>query len=282
MLDQVRPIDSRPGRQDGDRRSKTQHRVGGRQGYTLAVTTAAAIIIGDEILSGKVRDANAVPLIELFAHLGVELQRIAYIGDAENDIVDEVRSCAERYDVVVTSGGVGPTHDDRTVAAIARAFHVSVERHPELEKMIHAWWRDRVTDAALRMAEIPAGSRLVFSGDGLLPLVAFRNIYIFPGIPRLFSAKIAALRNELHGTRKHLASLYLDTDESAVADRVTAVDAALPRVKIGSYPRTEGEDHRVWITLESDDLQLLNDAVDRLLEVLGEDEVVRIERPEHP
>jgi molybdenum cofactor synthesis domain-containing protein len=242
------------------------------------VTTAAAIIIGDEILSGKVRDLNSAPLIDLFANLGVELQRIAYIGDEEEDIIAEVRQCADRYDVVVTSGGVGPTHDDRTVAAIARAFDVAVERHPDLEKMIHAWWRDRVTDAALRMAEIPAGSRLVFSGDGLLPLVAFRNVYIFPGIPRLFSAKIAALRHELHGTRKHLASIYLMADESTVADRVTAVDAAVPRVKIGSYPRSEGEDHRVWITLESDDPKLLDDAVDRVLEVLDDDEVVRVER----
>ena len=84
------------------------------------MTTAAAIIIGDEILSGKVRDANSAPLIDLFAEIGVDLQRISYIGDAEEDIIAEVRFCAERYDAVITSGGVGPTHDDRTVAAIAR------------------------------------------------------------------------------------------------------------------------------------------------------------------
>ncbi len=147
------------------------------------MTTAAAIIIGDEILSGKVRDANSAPLIDLFAEIGVDLQRIAFIGDEVEDIIAEVRGCSERYDAVITSGGVGPTHDDRTVPAIAKAFGVEVECHPDLEKMIRAWWGERFTEAALRMAEIPAGSRLIYSNDGLIPMVAFRNIYIFPGIP---------------------------------------------------------------------------------------------------
>ena len=242
------------------------------------MTTAAAIIIGDEILSGKVRDANTAPLIDLFAEIGVDLQRIAYIGDAVEDIVAEVRFCAKRFDAVVTSGGVGPTHDDRTVAAISQAFGVSVERHPDLVKMIRSWWGERFTEAALRMADIPAGSRLVYSNDGLIPMVAFRNVYIFPGIPRLFAAKIPALRGELAGTPKHLAHLYLNSDESMIADRLTAIDSACPDVKIGSYPRSEGEDHRVWITLESADSAAANAALDHLLEVLDEADVVRVER----
>jgi molybdenum cofactor synthesis domain-containing protein len=242
------------------------------------MTTAAAIIIGDEILSGKVRDANTAPLIELFAEIGIELQRVSFIGDAEDDIIAEVRACAERFDAVITSGGVGPTHDDRTVAAISRAFGVAVERHPDLVKMIHAWWGERFTEAALRMADIPAGSRLVYSNDGLIPLVVFRNVYIFPGVPRLFAAKVTALRGELAGSPKHLASLYLSSDESAIADRLSAVDSACPEVKIGSYPRSEGEDHRVWITFESADPTAVDHAVNRLLEVLDENEIVRVER----
>jgi len=243
------------------------------------MTTAAAIIIGDEILSGKVRDANTAPLIDLFADIGVELQRISCIGDAEEDIIAEVRSCSERYDAVITSGGIGPTHDDRSVAAIAAAFGVGVERHPELVEMIHAWWGDRFTEAALRMADIPAGSRLIYSNDGLIPMVAFRNIYIFPGIPRLFAAKIEALRGVLEGSPQHRADIYLSADESAVADRMAAVDREFPKVKIGSYPRSEDEDHRVWVTLEAADAGSVNGAVDRLLEVLDDDDVVRVVRP---
>jgi len=242
------------------------------------MTTAAAIIIGDEILSGKVREANTAPLIDLFADIGVDLKRICYIGDAEEDIIAEVRYCSERFDAVVTSGGVGPTHDDRTVAAIAAAFGVGVERHPDLVKMIRGWWKERFTEAALRMADIPAGSRLIYSDDGLIPMVAINNVYIFPGIPRLFAAKIPALRNEFACAKKHLANLYLNSDESAIAERLTAVDAACPEVKIGSYPRSEGEDHRVWITFEAEDASAANTALDRLLEVLDEAEVVRVEK----
>jgi molybdenum cofactor synthesis domain-containing protein len=242
------------------------------------MTTAAGIIIGDEILSGKVPDANSGPLIALCAEVGVDLQRIAYIGDAVEDIVAEVRYCAERFDAVITSGGVGPTHDDRTVAAIAMAFGVGVERHPDLVKMIRAWWGERLNEAALRMADIPAGSRLVYSNDGLIPMVAYNNVYIFPGIPRLFAAKVKALRGELEGSKKHLVNLYLNSDESSIADRLTAVDSASPEVKIGSYPRSEGEDHRVWITFESASAAAVNAAVDRLLEVIDPAEVVRVKR----
>ncbi len=248
--------------------------------YTLTMTTAAAIIIGDEILSGKVRDRNAAPLIDLLAELGVDLQRVVYVSDEEQDIIDEVRSCAERYDVVITSGGVGPTHDDRTVASIAAAFGVGVEIHPDLEKVIRAWWGDRFTDAALRIGQVPAGSRLLYSSDGLIPLVAFRNIFIFPGIPRLFAAKIGALRSELIGDRRHRANLYLSPDESTVADRLADVDRAFPEVKIGSYPRSEGEDHRVWVSLEGLTAESVEAALDRLLEVLEAGEIVRVERAE--
>jgi len=243
------------------------------------MTTAAAIIIGDEILSGKVRDANTAPLIDLFAEIGVDLQRIAYIGDAEDDIVAEVRACAERFDAVITSGGVGPTHDDRTVAAVARAFGVGIERSPELERMIRCWWGDRFTDAALRMADIPEGGSLLYSSDGNMPLMVCRNVYLLPGIPRLFHAKIGALREVLKGEKHATANLYLSSDESAVAPTLSEVDEAFPEVKIGSYPLHEASaDHQVWITVEAATTDEVGQAVDRLLDLLPKDEVVRVDR----
>jgi len=243
------------------------------------MTTAAAIIIGDEILSGKVRDANAPPLIDLFSEMGVDLRRVSYISDDDEDIISEVRTCSEQYDVVITSGGVGPTHDDRTVDAIASAFGVGVLLHPDLEKMIRAWWGERFTEAALRIGRVPEGSRLVYSNDGLIPLVVFQNIYIFPGIPRLFAAKVIGLRDEIEGTDRSLACLYLSPDESAVAERLASVDGEYPDVKIGSYPRSEGEDHRVWVTVEAAEKALVESTVNRLLEVLEDDEIIRVERP---
>jgi molybdenum cofactor synthesis domain-containing protein len=243
------------------------------------VTTAAALIIGDEILSGKVRDANTQCIIDLMRDLDVELRRIVTMGDEEEEIAAEVRFCSERFDAVITSGGVGPTHDDRTVAAVARAFGVGIERSPELERMIRTWWGDRFTEGALRMADIPAGGSLLYSSDGNMPLVVCRNVYLLPGIPRLFHAKIGALRAVLKGNKHASANLYLSSDESAVAHTLSEVDDAFPEVKIGSYPRHEAhQDYQVWITVEAPTTDQVSQAVDRLLELLPKDEVVRIDR----
>ncbi len=241
------------------------------------MTTAAVLIIGDEILSGKVADTNAPLLIDLFRDLGVQLRRLVVLGDDLDEIAAEVASCAGLFDAVVTSGGVGPTHDDRTVPAVARAFGVGVVRHPDVEAMIRAYWGDRFTEAALRMAEMPEGSRLLYSSDGLLPLVVCRNVYLLPGVPRLFAAKLRALRNELTGTPPTVRHLYLSSDESRIAPLLSRVDEEFPAVKIGSYPRFERGDHRVWITVEATAAADVERAVTRLLELLPPEDVVRIE-----
>jgi molybdenum cofactor synthesis domain-containing protein len=241
------------------------------------MTTAAGLIIGDEILTGKVRDTNGPVLIDLLRDLGVTLDRLVYIGDELESIAGEVAACAGRYDAVITSGGVGPTHDDVTMAGIAAAFGVEVVRHPDLEAMIRAWWGDRFTEAALRMAEMPDGSRLLYSGDGLIPLVVFRNVYILPGIPRLFQAKLGALRSELEGQPTTVRSVYLRSDESQIAALLGQAAEEFRAVKIGSYPRSEDEDHRLWITVEAGDLATVRAAVERILELLPDGDVVRVD-----
>jgi molybdenum cofactor synthesis domain-containing protein len=237
----------------------------------------AVLIIGDEILSGKVRDTNAPLLIDLFRELGVELKRLVYLADDADTIAADVRACAGSYDAVITSGGVGPTHDDCTIEAVARAFGVGVVRHPDVEAMIRAYWGERMNEAALRMAEMPEGSRLLYSSDGLLPLVVFRNVYLLPGIPRLFAAKIGALRDELDGDPPVIRHLYLSSDESRVAPLLGRVNDEYPDVKIGSYPRLEAQDHRLWITVEAQEAGQVEAATNRLLELLPPDEVVRVE-----
>jgi molybdenum cofactor synthesis domain-containing protein len=242
------------------------------------VTTAAAIIIGDEILSGKVREVNLPVIVDLLHELGVELRRVVVISDAISDIEAEVRHCARTHDVVITSGGVGPTHDDRTMEGVARAFDVPLERHPEIERMIRTYWKDRLTEAALRMADAPRGSRLLYGSDGLLPLVACRNVYVLPGIPKLFAAKIKSLAKEMAGSPQVLQSLFLSADESSIAAVLWQVEREFEEVKIGSYPRLDAVDHRVWVTVEGPHQEQVEQAVARLLELLPEDQVVRVER----
>jgi len=244
------------------------------------MTTAAAIIIGDEILSAKVRDANTPLLVDFFADVGIDLERIVVIGDDRAGIANEVALCAEKFDVVITSGGVGPTHDDCTVRGVADAFGVDVVRHPDVEEMIRAYWGERFTESALRMAEMPEGSRLFYGDDGLLPLVVFENVYLFPGVPRLFAAKLPSLRTELSGTPKTISGVYLNSDESRIAPLVGQVADECPTVKVGSYPRFgEGKDHRLWISLEGVDRTEVAAATDRLLDLRKDEEIVRVERP---
>jgi molybdenum cofactor synthesis domain-containing protein len=243
------------------------------------MTTAAAIIIGDEILSAKVRDSNTPLLIDLMAELGVDLERIVVIGDEYEGIAAEVAACAEKYDVVITSGGIGPTHDDCTVRGVADAFGVQVVRHPDIEAMIRAYWGPRFTESALRMAEVPEGSRLFYGDDGLLPLVVFKNVYLFPGVPRLFAVKLQSLRGELKGTPRFVHSVFLNADESRVAPLLGQVAEEFSDVKIGSYPRYgEETGHRLWISIEAVDAGSVAAATDRLLDVLKDEEVVRVER----
>jgi molybdenum cofactor synthesis domain-containing protein len=241
------------------------------------MTTAAALIIGDELLSGKVVDTNTPLLIAVLAELGVTLTRVAMVRDDLEAIGREARAMAAAVDHVFTSGGVGPTHDDLTMEALARAFGVPVVRHPRLEALIREVFAQRLNEPALKLAEVPEGAELVETSDGHLPAVLFRNIFILPGVPQIFAAKLAALRGRLSGHRLHLASVYLQTDESSVADLLRQVVSEFPEVAVGSYPRLDAPDHRVRITLEAAGADPVQRATARLLELLPSSKVVRVE-----
>ena len=236
------------------------------------MSTVAAIIIGDEILSGAVRDTNTGKLVDLMRQLEVDLGRISIIGDGVEEIAEEVRAVAPRFDAVITSGGLGPTHDDRTVKGVARAFGLEVVRHPEVEAMIRGFWRGRRTEEALRMADVPEGSRLLHGNDGFLPIVVCRNVYLLPGIPRLFETKLQSLRGELEGTPHVRRSLVVSGDESDVARFLDVVDEEYPGVKIGSYPQP---DRHVWITFDGRHRSDVEAAFERLRALLPEQRTTR-------
>lgn len=242
------------------------------------MTTAAGIIIGDEILSGKVTDTNTPLLVELLRSVGVRLRRIAVVSDDLAAIGQEVRACAASHDYVITSGGVGPTHDDVTMEAIARAFDRPLVRHPHIEQSVRHYFGARVNEAALKLAELPDGARLIHSQDSLLPVVAFQNIYILPGVPQIFRAKLQALSAELRGEPVTLANLYLGVDESAVAAILTQVVAESPEVQIGSYPRYGDPEVMVRVTVESQQAARVEAALARLIELLPKGQVLRVDR----
>jgi molybdenum cofactor synthesis domain-containing protein len=213
--------------------------------------TAGIVIIGDEILSGKFADENAAFLIQELRELGVRLRRIAVIPDDVEDIATTVADFSRRFDHVFTSGGVGPTHDDVTMAGVARAFGTRVIVEPELAAAIRAHFGPELAERNLRLAEVPEGAELIADPVMKWPVAAYKNVYILPGVPSLFRRKFGAIRERFRAAPFAVARIYCSADEGALAPHLDAVVAAFPSVAIGSYPRFEEPRFRVLVTLES-------------------------------
>ncbi|MBK9070091.1 MAG: competence/damage-inducible protein A [Myxococcales bacterium] len=216
-------------------------------------STASAVIIGDEILSGKFADENGPFLVAELRALGVDLRRITVLPDVVGEIADAVAAEAAKHTYVFTSGGVGPTHDDVTMAGIARAFGVDVVRDPTLEQLVRQHWGERLAAANLRLAEVPSGTTLLTNGDPGWPVMRFRNVFILPGVPSLFRRKFAALAPTLVGAPMCTERLIVRCDEGTLADDLTAVAAAFPHLQFGSYPRFDEASFHVIITIEGRD-----------------------------
>lgn len=230
--------------------------------------TAAIVVIGNEILTGKSEDKNASFLItELYA-LGVALRRIVIIPDDIEAIAAAVRECADGFDYVFTSGGVGPTHDDVTIEGVARAFGREVVRHPDLEAMLRGYFGEGIDAARLRMADTPEGSELIKDEAMRWPVLATRNVYVLPGVPELFRKKFEAIRERFRAEPFHVRMIYTRQDEFDIAPRLDAVAANHPDVEIGSYPTFTREDYKVKITIESKELDAVERARDQLLALL--------------
>ena len=212
--------------------------------------TAAIVVIGDEILSGKFVEENAAFLIGELRALGVALRRITVIPDELDDIAATVPPLAARFEHVFTSGGVGPTHDDVTIDALAAGFGTDVVTEPELERRVRAYWGERLAPANLRLARVPRGSTLVWGDGAVWPVVAYRNVYILPGVPKLFRRKFLDIRERFRGAPVTVARVWLDAEEGVLAPDLDLVVAAHPAVRIGSYPRFDEKDFQVLITLE--------------------------------
>jgi FAD synthetase len=238
----------------------------------LPAPTAAILIIGEEILSGKVEEENARFLVQELRGLGVSVRRIEVLPDIAAEIATSVRAMSARYDHVFTSGGVGPTHDDVTLPAVAAAFGMAIVRRPELESLIRRAMGSELHERDLRMADIPEGARLL-GGDppdpGRWPVVAVQNVYVLPGVPQIFRRKFEALRPLLRSGPIFTRAIYSSEPEGPIAESLDLVVAAFPGVSIGSYPRIDAPDHKVKITLDGRDLAAVEAAVARLRQLLG-------------
>jgi FAD synthetase len=238
--------------------------------------TAGIILIGNEILSGKIIDANAAYLCRELRDLGVEVGRILVIPDDVVCIAEEVAAFSRTFDFVFTSGGVGPTHDDVTIEGVARAMGVPVVRHPKLVALLERYYRDTLTDAALRMAEIPKGAELISDNGLRFPNVAMRNVYVLPGVPEIFRRKFDAMRERFRDAPIHLKNVFVRIGEGTLADYLNRLLGDFPLLLVGSYPELSNPEYQVKVTLESRDLVYLERALADFLGRLPGDAVVKV------
>jgi molybdopterin-biosynthesis enzyme MoeA-like protein len=240
--------------------------------------TAAALIIGNELLSGKIAEANLVVLARTLRPLGILLRRVVMILDEIEVIAHEVKELAATHDVVFTSGGVGPTHDDLTIEGVARAFGAGVTISKELDDLLRAYYADRITEGHLLMARVPEGSRLVSSGAVQWPTVVMKNVWVLPGVPEIFKMKMALVREDLGSDTPFLTmAVFTDLDEGQIKDLLDRVVAAHPGVEIGSYPKWNDPEYKTKLTFDGTDGARVRAARDAFAAGLPPASVLRIE-----
>lgn len=242
------------------------------------VRTAAALVIGNELLSGKVLDANVHALAGTLRALGVRLSRVVMLPDEIGVLAEELRELSSEFDVVFTSGGVGPTHDDVTVEAVARAFGVEVMLDPTLSELLRGVYGERLTDSHLLMARVPVGATLFGSPEVQWPTPVMKNVWILPGVPDLFKTKLLTVRAWLRGPTTFASrALFLRLEEPLVKPLLDAVVQRHPTVEIGSYPKWFDPSYRTQITFDAESPDAAQAALDDLCKLLTPADVVRAE-----
>ncbi len=243
----------------------------------MAERSCAMVVVGNEILSGKVQDSNSYFAARELRKLGVALRRVAIVPDEIPVIADEVAYCSRTFDFVVTSGGVGPTHDDITIEAVAAAFNRKIVIDPDLRRVVERYFSGGLNAAGLKMAEVPEGAVLNAAGDFRFPTVQLENVYILPGIPQIFETKLMALTGRFATDPYFIHAIYTSAGEGLIAHHLNDCLKLYPDLLLGSYPRIGDPEYRVKLTLESKDPDYLKRAFDHLIGLLPKDVVVKIE-----
>ena len=238
------------------------------------VWTAALVVIGDEILSGRTEDKNVAQVALWLNQQGIRLAEVRVVPDEADRIAAAVNALRDMHDYLFTTGGIGPTHDDITVDAIAAAFGVPVIEHPEARAILEDYYRDRpggLTAARLRMARTPEGAELIVNPYSGAPGVKMGNVYILAGVPHIAASMLEALNGKLEGGRPVVSvTVGARAAESDVADLLRETEAAHPGVAIGSYPFFRDGRYGANFVVRSEDGELARVTSEDLAERLRE------------
>jgi molybdenum cofactor synthesis domain-containing protein len=204
----------------------------------MSEATAAVLVIGDEILSGRTQDSNSHHIARFLGALGIDLKEVRVVGDVEDEIVAALNTLRARYALVFTTGGIGPTHDDITADAVARAFGVGIGYHPDAYALLEARYPPgEFNDMRKRMARIPHGAALVANAVSGAPGFHLGNVYVLAGVPMVMRAMLEALAPELpRGKTVQSVTIEADIPEGVIAPGLAEVQKTHRDVSIGSYP----------------------------------------------
>lgn len=200
--------------------------------------TAAILIIGNEILSGRTKDVNLPWLGEQLSGMGIRLNEGRIVRDDEAAIIEALNLLRSRNDYVFTTGGIGPTHDDITSVTVAKAFGTTLHRHPDALAALMAHYKaEDINAARLKMADVPMGAELVENPVSAAPGYRIENVYVFAGVPRIMQAMFDNIRHQLQGGDPiESRTIMVFLTEGTIAEALTAIQNGEPRVDIGSYP----------------------------------------------
>jgi molybdenum cofactor synthesis domain-containing protein len=224
--------------------------------------TAALVVIGEEILSGRTRDENIAYIASYLTRIGIALREVRVIADVEGEIVAAVNGLRPRFTYVFTTGGIGPTHDDVTTDAVAKAFGVPVVIDPEAVASMRKHFNEaELTPARLRMARIPQGAKLIDNAISRAPGFMLENVIVMAGVPRIMQVMLDAVMPRLAKGRPMLArSVRIDVPEGDAAPGLAELQLAHPGVQIGSYPFFEKKRLGTYVVLRSVDRETLEAA----------------------
>ncbi|HEV8550545.1 MAG TPA: molybdopterin-binding protein [Polyangiaceae bacterium] len=244
----------------------------------VVAESAVALIVGNELLSGKVAEANLLVLARTLRPLGVRLARATFLPDDLPLLAREIRALSDAHPLVFTSGGVGPTHDDVTIEAVSQAFGTRSVEHPYLAELIRGAYGERCTPDHLRMALVPEGATLAEPPAGGWPTPVFANVWMLPGVPEVFREKLDTVRAWVRGPAPFASrAVYTRLEEAGLKGLIDAVVAGHPDVEVGSYPRWFEPSYKTKITFDARDPEAVERGARAFVAALPEGALVRVE-----
>lgn len=219
------------------------------------IITASMLAIGDELLSGRTKDKNIGHLASFLTTYGIDLKEVRIVSDDEDDIVHALNALRERYDLVFTSGGIGPTHDDITADSVAKAFNIEISHDPRAMKILGDYYAEREIDfttARKRMARIPHGAELIENKISKAPGFILENVYVMAGVPSIFQAMLDAVSPSLPSGHVVLSeAVDCSFGEGTIGDALSDIQQNHLETSIGSYPKFDGVKYSTQIVIRS-------------------------------